>query len=277
MLIAGVVVLYQPDAACMTNILSYLPLLDHLFVVDNSIDKNTELLDGILALPGAEYIDMQGNQGIAAALREGVGRAADENYELCLTMDQDSRFPLLTRDALESRLSAVDWDAYGIVSMNFNGEPCEAALCDVTSWITSGNFIALKHYKKIHGFRSELFIDYVDFDLDRQFIESGKKIAYFADLSIYHQIGNPKSISFLGMHFTAMNHSPIRYYYRFRNARFLHAENPRYYRKMYFHDLWIDIPKMLLFDNDKRKKWRMIRLGRKHAKQGRLGVFHDDL
>ncbi len=273
MRIAGTVVLYQPNRECLTNIASYLPLLDVLYIADNSTEKDDALLSELCALPRVEYIDMDGNRGIAAALRAGVSRAVEGGYELCLTMDQDSLFPSVTRDAIEARLSALPLSDYGIVGLNFNGGACEPALVEVDCWLTSGNFIVLENYKKIDGFRSELFIDYVDIDLNEQFHAIGKKVAYFKDLSLSHKIGNPETHSFLGLKFTVMNHSPIRYYYRFRNARYLYRKNKAFYRKKYFHDLFVDIPKVILFEKEKRKKLRLIRKGRRDAKHQKMGVY----
>ena len=274
MKIAGCVVLYNPSNECLDNIKTYIDLVDRLYVLDNSTAHNDELVDCLKQFPNTEYINFDDNTGIANALKVGAERAIQEEFDLLLTMDQDSSMPALSRDALESRFGELKLDDYGIVSLGFNGdEGSDKKLTEVSTWITSGNFIVLENYKKIKGFREELFIDFVDFDLNEQFHAIGKKIAVFQDLSIRHQIGNPKKYNVCGIKFTVMNHAPIRYYYRFRNALYLYRRNKKFYKKLYRKGLFIDIPKVILFEKNKRAKLKMIKRGRRDAKHGKLGKY----
>ena len=49
---------------------------------------------------------------------------------------------------------------------------------------------------------------------------------------ILHTIGNPIEIQFLGKTFYALNHSPIRYYYRYRNSYYLyHYVDKKFFKK----------------------------------------------
>ena len=70
-----------------------------------------------------------------------------------------------------------------------------------------------------------------------------------------------------------MNHSPIRYYYRFRNAYYLKKQFPKYYKKLAHKTLVIEKLKMRLFEPNKKEKNKMIKLGIKDAKQSKLGSF----
>ena len=88
-------------------------------------------------------------------------------------------------------------------------------IINVKTWITSGNFININQYNKINGFKEELFIDYVDFDLCHQFYKKNIKIGVIPNIKIQHQIGKPITKMFLWRKFNCMNHSPIRYYYRY--------------------------------------------------------------
>lgn len=276
MKIAGCVVLYNPPDECLSNIDSYIGLVDVLYVLDNSTEHNPELVEKINRIDKAEYIGFGANKGIAYALKVGVGRAAELGYDFCLTMDQDSLFPTVTRAELERRFGEIEnLEDYGIIGLNFNSDGKEKVLVEIDCWITSGNFIVINNYKKINGFNKDLFIDYVDFELNEQFHNIGKKIAYWQDLSLSHKIGNPVRHSFFGKKFTVMNHSPIRLYYRFRNSLYLYRRNKKFYKKLYYHNLFVDIPKIILFEKNKKEKLRMIRRGRKDAKANKLGSFTD--
>ncbi len=273
MKIAACVVLYNPDIKCLDNINSYYSLVDCLYVLDNSDCYNSKLIELLTEKKNVEYINLGGNQGIAYALKVGLQKSVETQFDLCLTMDQDSIFPTISRTDLENKILKVDLEQYGIIGLNINSSDKEDEIVEVKYWLTSGNFIVLNNYKKIHGVREELFIDYVDFDLNQQFDQINKKVAYWRDLSLIHQIGNPKKYNFFGVKFTVLNHAPIRYYYRFRNARYLYLRNKKFFRKLYFHDLCIDIPKIILFEKQKRLKLRLIKKGRKDAKKGILGKY----
>ena len=89
-MICGTVVLYNPLENVKDNILSYLDLLDKLYVVDNSVNQDNQYL-----LPSSNkivYINNKDNLGIAKALNIAFERAIKDGYTWVLTMDQDSKF-----------------------------------------------------------------------------------------------------------------------------------------------------------------------------------------
>lgn len=266
----AVTVLYRPTAEDVANILQYAPLFHRLFLLDNSEQTDEAIVRPLQAALNAVFLSMGGNRGIAAALRKGMALAAEDGADFCLTMDQDSVFPTERMPQIVSYLAREDADEYGIIALNINGTGAERGLVPVKVWITSGNFVNMKNYAAIDGFREELFIDSVDFDLDRQFHAIGKKIAYIGEISLRHKIGAPVRRKFLGRAVTVTNHSPVRCYYRFRNNDVLYHEDKTFYRDIYRADrkqLW----KILLFEKEKFKKWKMIRLGIRHAKRRQLG------
>ncbi len=271
MKIDAVVVLYRPSEENLRNIADYAPTVRTLYVMDNSDTPDEIPLRRLTALENVVLVPMGGNRGIAAALREGLTRAVADGADYCLTMDQDSVFPIGEWDAVKSYLSRPDADDYGVIALNINGDGSRKGLIDVRTWITSGNFINVGNYRRIDGFREELFIDSVDFDLDHQFYRIGKKIAYIGEISLRHKIGQPVQRKFLGIRtVTVTNHSPLRCYYRYRNNYLLYHEDKAFYRAIYRADKK-QLVKILLFEADKREKLKMIRLGIRHAKQKKLG------
>ena len=273
MKISACVVLYNPSDECLQNIRSYLSLVDFIYVLANSTQYNIKVIKELQDEVKVDWINLNGNQGIAYALRVGLQKSIENDFDLCLTMDQDSAFPDILRNDLEKRFSEIKLSDYGIIGLNFNADMQEKKLVETRVWITSGNFIVLENYKRIHGFRTELFIDYVDFELNEQFYCCGKRVAYWQDISLKHQIGNPRTYKIFWKKFTIMNHSPIRYYYRYRNSLYLYRKNKRFYRNVYYHDMFIGKLKILLFEKEKRLKFKLIRKGRKDAKLCRLGKY----
>ena len=273
--LGGCVVVFNPKDDVYDNILKYIDLLDCLVVVDNSTEEN-EIIEKLIGNQKIIYINNHGNLGIAAALNKGLRYLCGEGFDIVLTMDQDSQFPQGEGNEI---LEIVDdlIDKYGIVGLNFNQKSKTKSrdVVELDFWLTSGNFVNLKAYREVNGFHDDLFIDYVDIDFDYRLSQAGYKICYLKDYSLIHSIGNPIKINFFGHTFYAMNHRAFRYYYRYRNSRYLYGVNKGKFKKLYFKELFVNIPKMLFFENDKINKLKMINRGISDGKNNKLGVLSE--
>lgn len=269
MSIGAVVVLYNPDDDVVDNIRTYLPIVDYLVAVDNSTVASRvakELASG----EKSETIDMGGNKGIAAALNAGCSRLIELGFEIALTMDQDSKFPIEQSGNIVKAVQRLIKD-YAIVGLNYNNLPHGAGEITVPKyWLTSGNFLSLGAYEEVGGFNNELFIDYVDIEFDHRLQNAGMNLCYLNEYSLQHKIGNPIPISFFGRTYYAMNESPVRCYYRYRNSRYLYHTDKDYYGNKFWSEIFINIPKILLFEPEKKEKMRMVRRG---LRDGGLGVL----
>ena len=133
----------------------------------------------------------------------------------------------------------------------------------------------IEAFKKVNGFNSNLFIDYVDIEFNYKLHKLGMKICYLKNYSLKHKIGNPIKIKIFGKCYYAMNHNPIRYYYRYRNSRYLFAKDRKVFFKLYLKEIVVNIPKMLLYEDRKKEKLRMIKRGISDAKHNKLGEYVD--
>lgn len=274
MKIDGVVVLYNPEDEILNNIEKYRPFLEHLYVVDNSTKINEELVKKVQQFKNVKYISLNGNKGIGKALKVGLEEAKVSGADVCLTMDQDSIFPSERFDEIKDYLEKNIND-YAIIGLNFNSDSTEKGIIDVKTLLTSGNFINMDDYKKINGFNEDLFIDCVDFELDEQFDKINRKIGYINDISLIHKMGNPLVRRFLGVKVTALNHSPIRYYYRFRNGYYLYKQNKKFYKHLKKQFFSIKL-KVMLYEPNKKEKFKMMRRGILDAKRNILGEFKEN-
>lgn len=275
MKLGGCVVLFNPGSEVMDNIKTYLPILGELVVVDNSTEPSA-ICAGIAATDGVRYISMGGNKGIASALNAGCRALVEGGFTVALTMDQDSRFPL---DDSVQILSEVDTllGEYAIVGLNFNsvGVEYKDKVTVAKYWLTSGNFLSLSAFEEVGGFDERLFIDYVDIEFGHRLRDAGEKLCYLNRFSLLHEIGSPIEIKIFGRSFYAMNHGAIRYYYRYRNSRYLYGTDKAFYRDKYYKELLVNIPKMLLFEPNKMSKLRMIRRGLSDGRRGLLGAYQE--
>lgn len=264
-------ILYNPDEIVIQNILSYSFLVDVCVVVDNS-DIENEVINSIKKLQNVHYISMNGNKGIAAALNRGIEYIHKKSVDYVITLDQDSRIP---SDKYKEMVSLIDEYKrnYSILCLNFNNRVFEDkdVIINVDYWITSGNIINIKDFYEIGRFNEDLFIDYVDYDFCHKIVKSGKRIGVLKDYSIEHRIGNPITFSLFGKTFYTMNHAPIRYYYRYRNCVYLYKTDRKFFKKLLFKELFVNYFEMLLLENDKIKKSKMIIKGIIDANRGKLG------
>ena len=273
MRIDGVVVLYNPEEDVLSNIEGYRPFLERLYVVDNSTQVNEKIVDKLKEFNNVKYISLNGNKGIGKALKTGLLEAINDGVDVCLTMDQDSIFPSDKWDRVQTYLNNNLAD-YAIIGLNYKNDGPKEGIIDSQTLITSGNFINMKDYKRIDGFNEELFIDCVDFELNEQFYNLNRKIGYINEISLIHKMGNPIKVKILWKEFTALNHPPIRYYYRFRNGYYLYKKNKKFYKWMKSKLFNMRI-KTLLYEPNKKEKFKMMRRGIKDAKANKLGKFEE--
>lgn len=267
-------VLYNPNESVLTNLNSYSNCVDVSVVVDNSDTKN-EISQSLKNDPNFIYIDMDGNKGIAAALNKGIEYLNSKNIDFALTMDQDSLFPTKYYPNILKLVNKYKTDYSGI-GLNFNQDNGGLdEIIEVPYWITSGNFVNISDFMSVGGFMNELFIDYVDFELGYKFKKNGFKICYLKDFSLKHTIGNPIEIHLFGKTYYAMNHSPIRYYYRYRNAYYLyHFVDRQFFKKEYYKEMIVNTLKMLIYEKNQKVKFSMIRKGIQDAKCKKMGKFN---
>lgn len=282
---AGVVVLYNPDIDVKDNINTYINFIDKLFVIDNSNFINETLRDVLCLNQKIEYINLNGNTGLAKALRIGCELAIKECFDYVLTMDQDSFFQG------DSALSLIDFienskDHYAIVASNaisiytdeVSGETKEA-FTEISggnkecNWVmTSGSMMCIKDYSLTIGFDESLFIAHIDIDICIQFHQLGKKVIKLNDSKLFQTFGNSKPRKFLWKTVHPSFANPNRTYYIFRNQKYLENKFPNH-KKYIGVKLYKFIIKIVCFEDRKLEKLLMAFKGILDGKKLRMGEY----
>lgn len=272
--LGGCVVFYNPDINVIDNIKTYSSLVEELVIVDNSDKPDDAIINELHSIKNIHVIRLGDNYGIAYALNIGIQYLESKDINICLTMDQDSKFPTEWFDDIWKIITA-NINQYAILGLNYNAkDDCKQnEIVRTKYWLTSGNFLRLDAYNKTTGFKTGLFIDYVDIEFDHQLIKLGYQIGIIRNYSILHTIGNPITKKVFGRMVTSMNHSPVRYYYRYRNGTYLYKTDKKYYKEKYMKDIFFNIPKMLLWEKNRLQKLKMIKKGIVDAKHSKLGRF----
>lgn len=238
--IAGIVT-YNPDIKRLReNLNSITCQADKVVIIDNGSANFGEAEKLIhQEFTNVHLIPNLKNMGIAKALNQIMEYAEAQNYEWCLTLDQDSvcMDNLIERytDAVKSIDSRCGMLTCSVRDRNFefdkhasedNEDMTKTDFC-----ITSGSALRLEAWNDAGKFDESLFIDKVDTDMCWSLIEKGWDIYKLNFVGILHEIGcNTRRVKFLGKEIVVFNHNPMRIYYICRNGIICarkHPDNPK--------------------------------------------------
>lgn len=283
----GVVVWYNPDNDVISNISTYINHLEKLYIIDNSYEDNTMLVNKVIEKSKIEYISLGGNKGLAYALNEGCNKAIDDNFDYILTMDQDSYFESNAVSIMKEFINKSN-KHYSIVAPNvksvyidevenkkkiaytvLNEEKNKEAI-----WVmTSGSMMYLKDFEEVGKFDNELFIAHIDIDLGIALYNLDKKIIMLKDAIIYQTFGNskPKKLLWRVVHPSFAN--PVRTYYLFRNQVYLLKKYGIKSYNIINVKLYKFIIKIILFEDNKLEKVFMALKGMLDGVYGKMGEY----
>lgn len=229
-MLSASVILYNPDSSVVDNIKSYHSQISHLFVIDNSENLNSEILNLIEKLDKVTIIRNNKNLGVAKALNIAAKISIDQGFEWLMTMDQDSYFA--TKEIIEY---LKQFEAYkknkkiGIFTPSTNDYSNAFEMNENIHSITSGSIINLQMYTAIGGFDDYLFIDEVDSDFSYKAILKGYKILNFGKVFMHHHLGRKLKTGFLKYFFVKERtiHNPFRIYFMVRNYLIIRSRYKR--------------------------------------------------
>jgi rhamnosyltransferase len=233
---------------------------------------------------GATIVRAGGNSGIAGGLAALLDRATG-SYEWLLTFDQDSLIEDGYVDGIMASATLAD-PKVAIVAprvvetasgATVQGPAQDGRPREVARVISSGALCRVAALNAIGGFREDLFIDYVDYDLCLRLRAAGWKVVIEPKAVLHHTIGAQTSHRLLGiLPVETSNHSADRQYYKYRNYLLLARDrtllgDPRSAVLDAGALLWGPL-KILLFENDRGAKLRAIGHGVADGIARRTGV-----
>jgi len=246
-----------------------------MYAFDNSPKSKNEYIEELKRVKKIEYVTLGRNVGIAKALNEIAKMALLKGYQYLLTMDQDSYFPVPNLVPMISL--AMSDSRIGIVSpvhlvKNDLTEKVFGDSEEILTTMTSGNLLNLEVWNNLGGFDEKLFIDYVDHEYCLRMKKNGYKVVRANRITLEHTVGELKPRKFLFWTVRPTNHSPFRLFYQTRNRFYLKKiygkDFPEFFKKDSV-SYWRGIVKVLLYENFKIKKFRMVL-------KGFLALWRDD-
>ena len=213
--VIAVVAAHRPDAQLADRLALVTPQVAAIVVVDDGSGMAPPQAD-------VEFVPLDTNRGIAAALNAGVVRARELGATHVLTLDQDTSLGLdyvaralsTFERATTTRIGAVVVDVINeTASLPTWVSPEGIALAPEA--IQSGMVVALDCIDDAGGFDERLFIDSVDREFCQRIRSRGWAVAIATGASIEHTIGRLEPLPDGGAYEW---HEPFRQYYIVRNA-----------------------------------------------------------
>lgn len=277
--VAAVIVAYRPERAVLVNLASYVDQVDAVYVVDNTEEPESGFAAEVARDERVTYVANNRNLGIATALNQGARAARDAGFEWLLTMDQDSTATPGMVEAL-MRCALAEPDGIGVVSpvhRQVGGEPreVEPGCHEVLTAMTSGNIVSLAALSRVGWFMDELFIDQVDNEICLRLRRAGLQVLESGDADLLHRVGQIRKHRFPYPAYST-NHSPLRRYYIARNRLWvgrMYAKDYPEFERFERRQMLKDVVKIVLYEDRKWAKLRMIRRGLRDARAGRLGAY----
>jgi rhamnosyltransferase len=275
------VVSYDPPESLVSLCTSLITQGCRVRVVDNGSSTGVVVLTAC-EQAGAEVVRLGSNTGVSGALAALLDAA--EGDEWLLTLDQDSRLPndfvrLLTGSAAvaDPRVAVVGPVVRDELTGDLmQGDPAATSTYDVRDVITSGSLCRTSALREVGGVRSDLFIDYVDWDLCRRLRGAGWRVVVEPSAVLLHSLGATRTHRVAGvMRVRASHHSADRQYYKYRNflllarAGTLRGES-RWAVRQGAALAWGPL-KISLLERDRVAKLRAIAVGVRDGLHGRGG------
>ena len=217
-MVAAVVITYHPKVdELVQNILSFADAVDKVLIWRNSPEKFIlpESIDNKAVLMGNGT-----NELMAGPLNEALRWCEANDFDLLLTMDQDSRWTnaghFISRAVSERENDVAIYAPYVIGQYD---RP--VADYDAESVITSGSLVDVTVANKLGGFRKDYGIYWVDGEFCYWARTNGYRIKVFHDCELVQQFGKQTKTLF---GFTTSNYSPAVYYYLIRNMLWMKRE-----------------------------------------------------
>ena len=277
--ICAVIVSYNPDELIEKCASSAVSQVDELLIVDNGSRKEKMVILRQLEkkFEKIKLILNKENLGIATALNQEIKYVIKNKYDWLLTLDQDS---ILEKDMIEkmlkvyNRLSQKDQKKVGILARNYKtikglAYKQKRNIQIVPVAITSGQLVKISLFEKIGYYKDKLFIECIDNEFCLRAKKNGFSTLLVSGAILNQRIGdNPKVKKVFGKKFVVSGHSPIRFYYIFRNSIYLYKKYlfvaPKWILNNIFSNTKL-IFKILFFEDKTLKKISMVIKGTLHG------------
>jgi rhamnosyltransferase len=286
--ICAVVVTFHPRPEDIENLAQLRPQVSALVVVDNGSSPLTiESLRSASRELSFTLIENGDNIGLAAALNIGSKWARSHGFEWLILFDQDSKVtPGFIDTMLKAFLSNPERDRVAVMVPSYIDKRSGEALASrydgeggLAFAMTSGSLMPTALLEQQGWFEEDLFIGGIDFDYSLRVRSQGYRLLECKDAVLLHEPSSPQVHRLLGRRLlTTSNYSAFRRYYSERNRVWLRRKHMKQFPAMCRELISTSIKdaiKVLLVEEDKKRKMRSILRGVWDGWHGRMGRTFD--
>jgi rhamnosyltransferase len=296
--IYAVVITYLPKKEVLENIQILIMQGVRVVVVDNASQGDSEIeIRALETFDSVKILRNATNLGIATALNQGILHAKNSGASWIFTFDQDSQ---ITPRYIDSMLELYQYSEglYGTVGLlcphYVNQTSGRSMVPKDDRWgtaknrfpsdqfverftlMTSGMLFKTELFDRIGPFRDYYFIDHVDTEYSLRARKHGYFVLQSTQIVLLHNLGEESVHSFFGKKPVITNHNFRRRYTITRNIIFVWKDYFRHEPKWVFSCLknrFIELIKILLYENNRISKFRAIALGIVDAIRGKGGPY----
>jgi rhamnosyltransferase len=293
----AIVVLFNPSAEQVANLIHLKQLCARLVAIDNSLLVDQPLHARITSV-GIQVVTNFNKGGVAGAYNTGLERLIDDGAEALFIFDQDSQVPddyftQMLKDCCKigsprflvgPKVFDVNVNRYlpAHVVGRFGFKPVmlcdrDSGLLPCSSIISSGSVLSAEAYKMLGPFMEGYIIDQVDTEYCFRAVCHGVPIYINTALTLKHQISKRTDHKILFLKLNQWNMVPMRQYYSARNC--IHIS--RLYGKRFPVLVLINIItvqqilSIILFETDKNRKLVAMLAGIFDGLRNRYGTFEN--
>lgn len=272
--VCAIILTWNSGEDIKTSLFAIAGQTQEVVVIDNGSrpDQLAIVKKAVKNFKNAALICNKKNEGIGKAFNRGAEYALKNGYGWIMTLD-DSAKPeknlveklLFAYDAL----SPQDRKKTAIVAPNYTNLKglvyAGSQPYFTPTTVTTGQLVKTAIWKKIGGYKEDLFVMWVDHEFCFRLLQNGYK-TLLVPSAVLEETAGPRPVikSILGRKFVVPNYSPNRYYYMYRNSVYVY--------KMYWHLVpgWLlknfiseifSCAKIVLFEDQKLRKIAFIAKG----------------
>lgn len=266
-MVSSIVVLYEPMPEEYSHICDYYGQVDIVYIIDNSKSDNRQPIETVLNdkfgnFSKMQYFHFPENIGLCKALNYGMSLSMEAGCDWALLMDADSSFITDIVAIYIERLKDIEENVAVLAPVHIHDRSnAEEYIGEKElKWaMTSGCLYNVSIFKRIGGFKEELFVDGLDIDYCYKAREAGYRIVECGQALLRHYPAATKSVKFFGKIILKYGvSSPQRYRMQIRSLVWLIRRYKQFPDVVRYCWKWA---KVILFFDDKKKYIKEMKVG----------------
>lgn len=275
--IVGIIAIYKPQNGELKNIEKYLGDLDYCYLMDDSGEDNSELFQPLIQKYKGklEYVMNETNIGLCASANRGFKLASKNGADWALIMNPDGTFDDGAIEVYRTYIKKHNCSKVAILCPTYNidrrPKTAKKSTRQVSYADMTGCLYNVDILKRVGYYDQNTYFYGLDTEYCMRVIKKGYKIIECSEAVLNHMPAETRHLKLFGkVIFSYGYDKPIRYYYQFRTAKYIHNKYGFCKSDLFMMYKWL---KVLLFFDNKKEYFQMISKARKDANKGYYGAY----